>query len=117
MLCSARPSPAPASTCAASSMSEPLRLSILRNLSNDFDGSAFNQQRLSIDKGIGNLFVRRFEDSAESLAGNIHFFGGIGLVKPLEVRQADRFELIDSQRNLLKNRKRNTPWFVIVRLG
>ena len=62
---------------------------------NDFNGAAFNQQRFSVNQGIGNLFMRRFEDSAESLTGYIHFFSGIGLVKPLQIRKADRFKLID----------------------
>jgi hypothetical protein len=89
------PSSAPTWTCAAPAMSESVRLSILRNLRNDLNWSTLNQQRLSIDQGVGNLFMCRFEDPAESLAGNIHFFRGIGLVESFQIRQADRFELID----------------------
>ena len=77
-------------------MSELVRLSILRYLRNDLNWAALDEQGFSVNKCIGNLFMCRFEDPAESLAGNIHFFRSIGLVESLQVRQADRLKLIDS---------------------
>lgn len=72
-----------------------MRLSILRSLCNDLNWAALDEQGFAMNKGIGNLFVGGFENPAESLAGNIHFLCGIGLVESIQVRQADRFELID----------------------
>lgn len=61
----------------------------------DLDRTSFNEQRLSMNQGVGNFSVSRFENPAESLAGNIHSFRSIGLVKSLQVRQANGFKLID----------------------
>ena len=67
----------------------------------DFNGAALDEQRFSIHQGIGDFSVRRFEDPAERLAGNAHLLRSIGLIKPLQISQADRLELIDGQCHLL----------------
>ncbi len=61
----------------------------------DLNWAAFDEQSFSMNQGIGNLFVGGFEDPAERLAGNTHFFCGISLIEPFKVRKADRLKLID----------------------
>ena len=54
-----------------------------------------------MDQCIGDLFVSGFENPAECLARDAHFFRGVGLIKSFEIGQTDRLELIDGQRHLL----------------
>ncbi len=61
----------------------------------NFYGTPLDEQCLSVNQGIGDLFMGGFEDSAERLARNAHFLCGIGLVEPFKIGQTDRLELID----------------------
>jgi hypothetical protein len=61
----------------------------------DFDRTAFDAQGFSVDQGIGDLLVSRFEDSAERLSRDTHFLRGVGLIQSLKIGQPDRLELID----------------------
>jgi len=108
-------SPSPPSM-PAGAFSEAARRSSVRGAGNDFNWAPFDEQRLSVDQSVGNLLVCRFEDSAKRLTGNAHFLRRLGLIKPLEVGQADGLELIDGQYDLLQNRKGDPSGLVIVRL-
>jgi hypothetical protein len=61
----------------------------------DFNGTALDEQSLSMDQSVGDLSVSGFEDSAERLARNAHLLRGIGLIEAFEVGQADRLKFID----------------------
>ena len=77
-----------------------------------FDGASFDCERLCVDQGIGDFFVCRFEDSAEGLSGDVHFFGGLLLIEALEVSEANCLKLIHGQGDMLQEGKRDASWFV-----
>ncbi len=70
----------------------------------ELEGAPFDCKGLCIDQSIGNLFVCRFENPSERLAGDFHLLGGLFLIETLKVCQADSFELIDRQRDMLQYR-------------
>lgn len=55
----------------------------------------------------------QFQYSAEGLSGHIHPFGGIFLIEGFEIGQTNCLELIDRQTDVLQDRERDTPRFVI----
>jgi prephenate dehydratase len=61
--------------------------------------------------------MSRFNYSAESLPGDIHFLGGFFLVHSLKVCQSYCLKLIESDINMLQNRKRNSTRLIIIRSG
>ena len=61
----------------------------------EFEGAALDCECFCIHQSVGYLSVGGFEDSAERLTGDVHLFGGLGLIKALKVGQSDCFELID----------------------
>lgn len=58
--------------------------------------SALDFQRFAVEQNIGYFSVRRFNDPAERLTGNIHSGGRIFLIKLFVIRQANRLEFIQS---------------------
>jgi hypothetical protein len=76
-----------------------LKLSLVNHL----NLSTFNLERLGVCQGVGNLPVRRFHNTAESLAGDAHVLGGVLLVEPLEVSEADGFVLVHRHRDDLQH--------------
>ena len=69
----------------------------------------FYFQGFAVHQDIGYLFVRRFNDSAECLPGNIHSGRCIFLIQKFVVRQANRFKFIQVQNDLFKLRRWDSP--------
>lgn len=67
---------------------------------------AADSQRLALQDRLRDLLVRAGNDVAERLAGNPHPLRGLGLVEALDVGQAHRLDLIQSQFDLLKRTQR-----------
>ena len=82
----------------------------------NFNGAALDEECFSIHQSVGDLFMSGFENSAERLARNAHFLRGVGLIKSLEIGQADRLDFIDGQCHLLQSRQRDSSRFVVIRL-
>jgi hypothetical protein len=78
-----------------------------------FHKTSFYFQRFAFDQDLGDLFVGRFDNASEGWAGDIHPLRGFFLVQTLQVGQADRFQFVQGQRDLLKGRERNPPGFII----
>ncbi len=51
---------------------------------------------------IGNLAMRRLENPAEGLAGNVHCARCFFLIEPLVIRQADRLEFVERQEDFVE---------------
>ena len=49
------------------------------------DVAAGEKKHLSVEEGVGDLFVGLFEESAKGCAGYAHLLGGLLVVKALEV--------------------------------
>jgi hypothetical protein len=69
------------------------------SLVNHFNLSTFNLERLGVCQGVGNLPVRRLHNTAEGLAGDAHVLGGVLLVKPHEISEADGLVLVHRHRD------------------
>jgi hypothetical protein len=65
------------------------------------DIASFDADGLALDEGFGDLLPGRLDDSAESLAGNIHFLCGVGMIKAELVGQTDGLHLVERQHNVL----------------
>lgn len=58
----------------------------------------------------------RFDDSPEGLPGYVHFLGRFFLVHPFKVCQTNCLKLVESEVDMLQNRKGNSPWLVVISL-
>jgi hypothetical protein len=55
------------------------------DLSIEFDGATSDRESFAVNQCIGDFPVSRFEDSAEGLARDVHFPGGLFLIHTFEV--------------------------------
>jgi hypothetical protein len=66
------------------------------------DIAALDTDGLALHKGLGNLPSGRLYDTPEGLAGDLHLFGGIHLVKAEKVCKPHGFNLIDGEHDVLE---------------
>ena len=59
--------------------------------------TSLDSESLSVDQAVRGLAAGGFEDIAECLPGDAHFFRGCFLIEALQVGEADRFELVQSE--------------------
>jgi hypothetical protein len=70
-----------------------------------------------VNKGLGDLLMGRFQDTAEGLTGNAHLLGRLVLVQPLHIGQAYRLDLVKIQRYLLEHPHGDALGFIKAALG
>jgi hypothetical protein len=83
------------------------RLFRLAGCATPIDHSPFDADSLAADQRVGHLFASRLDDPAKGLAGDLHLFGGIGMVQPFEIGKSEGFDFIDRQHNVLKPGRRD----------
>jgi len=66
------------------------------------DRAALDPERLAPDQGLGHLPACRLEDPSDRGPGDAHPLGGLLLVEPLEVGEAEGFEFVEGQHQLLE---------------
>jgi hypothetical protein len=79
-----------------------------------FKFTSFNLECLAFDQRLGHLFMCRFDNPSEGLAGNLHPLRGLLLIKTLKVSKPDRFTLVNRQNDFFQHGKRDTPWFKVI---
>ena len=68
----------------------------------EVDGSPVDLQMFSLDEELGHLFSGTFHQPREGGAGNSHFSGGFVVVFAQVIRQANRLEFVQGQRELFQ---------------
>jgi hypothetical protein len=61
--------------------------------------TSFDAKWPSFDQHLSKLLSSIFQDAAKGGAGDTHFFAGLLVVLPLQVCEANRFELIEAKSN------------------
>jgi len=74
------------------------------------DRSALDDKRLRIDKRVGDLLTRGFDDVPECLTGHSHPQGGGFVIETLVIGKPDRFEFIQSEPYFIEFGHGNAPW-------
>jgi len=68
----------------------------------DFDGTAFDPERFSVEQGVGRLAPGGVANPAERRSGYGHPLGGFLLIKAFEIRQAEGFKLVQGHDDLFQ---------------
>ena len=64
--------------------------------------AAADEDRLAVDQRLGDLGTATLEHAADGLSRDAHRRGRLLVAEALEIDEADRLELVDGQRKLLK---------------
>jgi hypothetical protein len=75
--------------------------------------STLNTQSAALHQGFRDFSMGSIEGSAEGGAGYLHPQGGVLLVEAFLVSQAQSFQLLNAELDLLQFREWNTPWFEV----
>jgi hypothetical protein len=70
-----------------------------------------------VNEGVSHFSARRFHDVSERLPGDAHLAGGIFLILPLKIGQAQSFQFIEGQLDLLDVGERSARRLENVRPG
>ena len=68
----------------------------------------FSPEELERNESLGHLSSARFKDPSKSLSGYVHPLCALFMIESMEIRQADGFEFIDAEHDLLEDGKRHS---------